>query len=284
VSFGLAPGAATLPEYVAQKKGFFRENGIKAKLTPVTDISTLPGAVGKQFDFGMSSQPVFLPAVEHGVPIVVTAGGQYEDKGTPNIQLVARPGSHVSKASDLSNKTIGVPTPNSNMAFCLQYWMKTNGVNPKSVKFRSMPFASMEDQLSAHRLDGALPVQPFTSELVKAGNKVVSTPCLSISPTSQGTFVISDKTWAKKHLTVIDEVQKSLGDSIDWIRDNPSMAKNILVEVSGLRKSVVSGVSLPLYNSSYPVSDLGAWAKAMRSIGKLSGPKLNFKQLVISGK
>jgi NitT/TauT family transport system substrate-binding protein len=282
VRMALNPATSGLPVYVAHDLGMFKDNGLDVKISSVTDISVLPLALGHQYDFGMSVQPILLSAIARGIPLVVTAGGQYETEQSPNGLVVASQASGITKAADLAGKTVGVVVISGNLTDCLLSWAKESGVDPESIKLRQVPLANMADTLKANKVDAVVSIPPFSDVILNGPNVKLGQPCLSISPTSQGTFLVSNKSWASAHTDVVAKVQKSMSQAITWIGQNPDQAKKVLAKYTGLPAEVVANLKLPAYNASLPASDLQAWINALQDLGKLTGPVPDANDLVVT--
>src|ERR1700754_2307878 len=66
------PVATWLPAWVAKDKGIFEKHGLDVTLSPVQNLSLLPGTVGRQFEFAASTAPDLLKAVASGLGVVAT--------------------------------------------------------------------------------------------------------------------------------------------------------------------------------------------------------------------
>ena len=68
------PVATWLPAWVALDKGIFAKHGLDVTLTPIQNLSLLPGTVGRQFEFAASTPTDLLKAVAAGLDVVASAG------------------------------------------------------------------------------------------------------------------------------------------------------------------------------------------------------------------
>ena len=282
VRIGLNPSVAGLAEYVAQDQGMFAANGLDVTITPTTDLSVLPAAVGNQFDFVMSVQPILFAAAAHGLPVVATAGGQVGTQDSPNAQLIVAKGSAITGAPALAGATVGVPTVNGNFAACTLQWVKSHGVAPESVHLTQVAFPNIADTLQAGRIDAGVSIAPFATKALVSGDYVsLGDPCLAISPESTGAFLISNQNWAREHLDAIGKVQKSIAQANTWIHANQIPAKAILAKYTGAPVDSLADVTLPTYIAAEPVADLQAWIDALDGLGMLPAGVPAAKDLVV---
>ena len=72
------PVVTWLPAWVAKEKGFFAAHGLDVTLSVAQNLSTLPGTVGKQFEFVPSTAPDLLKSVASGLDVVAVAAEVFE--------------------------------------------------------------------------------------------------------------------------------------------------------------------------------------------------------------
>lgn len=281
VRMGEDPGLAALGIYVAHDEGIFEKNGLDVTVTATTDITQLPAAVGQQYDFAVGVQPITIAAAAHGLPIVVSAGGQVESDKAPNSQLIVKKDAGITSASDLAGKKVGVATVNGNLALCVRAWMKAHGQDPKSVQLMQVAFPNEADALKAGLVDAIDPIVPFDHQALAAGNVSLGDPCLAINPKSQGSFQISNAGWAKSHLDVVRKVQKSLEEANTWIQANPDKAKAVLSKWTSQPASATADLSLPEYNGQESVQDMKDWIDVVKEFGTLPGSLPDATSLVL---
>lgn len=147
------PVVTWLPAWVAKDKGMFERNGLDVSLTPIQNLSLLPGTMGKQFEFGASSAPDLIKSAASGMDIVAVAGEVFESSARPSMQVIVRKDSGIASVKDLKGKIIASPTIGAIMHVATLSWLKKNGVDPASIRAVEVPFPNMGDQLKAGRVD-----------------------------------------------------------------------------------------------------------------------------------
>lgn len=118
------------PLFVAQEKGFFKEQNLTVELIGPADPSDPPKlvAAGKA-DIAIDYQPQFMQQVDQGLPLVSI--GSLIDQ--PMNCLVVLQSSAIHSMKDLKNKTIGQSNSSTN-SIMLQTMLKTNHLNLSDVK------------------------------------------------------------------------------------------------------------------------------------------------------
>lgn len=275
------PVATWLPAWVAKDKGIFEKHGLNVTLTPVQNLSLLPGTVGRQFEFAASTAPDLLKAVAGGLDVVATAGEAVETQANPTMQLIVRKDSSIKSASDLKGKVIAAPTLGAVMHSATLYWLKKNGVDPSSIRGVEVPFPNMGDQLKAGSVDAVEALVPFTTALLAAGNVSLGDPMIAVGNEVIFPFWISDGAWARANRPTIKKWIDALTETKKFMDENPQETRAILAKYSHLPPAVVEKVPFPTYRFTIKEEELEVWANVLTELGQLSKP-VDKSKLVVS--
>src|SRR6201985_1713577 len=82
------PVVTWLPAWVAKEKGFFAKHNLDVTLSVAQNLSTLPGTVGKQFEFVPSTAPDLLKSVASGLDVVAVAAEVFEPEDNPSTCVI----------------------------------------------------------------------------------------------------------------------------------------------------------------------------------------------------
>src|SRR5882757_2504202 len=134
------PVVTWLPAWVAKEKGFFAAHGLDVTLSIAQNLSTLPGTVGKQFEFVPSTAPDLLKSVASGLDVVAVASEVFETEDNPSTHVIVTKGSGIAGPKDLAGKLIATPTIGGVIHVSVLYWLKKNGVDPASVRAKDVLF------------------------------------------------------------------------------------------------------------------------------------------------
>lgn len=284
VRMALAPSLASLPEYVALKQGMFAKQNLDVTIESSADITNLPAALGKQFDFGVGLQNVLISGAASGLPLVASGGGQVEAPDAPNSGLIVKGDSGISGPHDLVGKKVGVATVNGSMGLEFLWWLHQNGVDEKKVHLVQVAFANMADQLRSGSVDAVFPLVPFVTGVLAAvpGSKNLDDPGLSVgkgTPT-QGSFLMSDKSWAEQNSGVVCGVEKAMAEAITFIDNSPDQAKQILSDYSKIPMTALQQIDLGQFRAYETAEDLDMWLDVMKTVGDFDG-SVRTKDLVI---
>ncbi len=266
------PVVTWLPAWVAKDKGIFARHGLDVTLTPIQNLSLLPGTVGRQFEFAASTPPDLIKAVAGGLDVVAVAGEAVETKDNPTTHVIVRADSSIRTAQDLKGKVIAAPTLGAVIHVSVLHWLKKSGVDPSAVRAIEVPFPNMGDQLKAGNVDAIESLQPFAGQLMAAGNVAITDPLLSVGDEVIFPFWISQGEWARKNPAVIKAWIAALEEAKAFMDQNPAEARAVLAAYSRLPPAVVEKVPYPTYRFSIRAEELQVWVEVLKGLGQLSSP------------
>src|SRR5512134_1778813 len=154
------PPSASL--YVAQEKGYFRDEGLETTLTdyPSGHLGLADLLAGKA-DFAVAADTPIARAAVHGQPFVVVATICEIDRA---ILIMARKDSGISAPGDLKGKTIGM-VGGSASEFYLHIYLTTSYINPKNVRIVNLAPDHLVQALLKGEVDAVSAWAPHTIAL-----------------------------------------------------------------------------------------------------------------------
>jgi NitT/TauT family transport system substrate-binding protein len=170
VNITALPIEPTALAFYAKERGFFRREGIDARITVISDPQQAPAAVlsgtAAFSSFSMSGLAVLK---SRGAPVRLVAAGAVYAPNAPTTALVSAQGKRFSRASDLVGKTIAIDDPNTPAHIGLLRWLKRNGVSAGDVRLVEMPFPQMLGPLSRGTVDAAVVPEPLLTVALQQG-------------------------------------------------------------------------------------------------------------------
>ena len=134
--------------FVAAENGYFKKRGLDVELKFIPINSTIPAAVqADSLQIGGPTPSVYLQSVDGGLDHVVVAGAGVTSKTITGFGLVAKAGSGIRTAKDCVGKKIGVPGLGAFLHVTFRGWLKTQGVDFKTVNFVEASFPQHGDLL-----------------------------------------------------------------------------------------------------------------------------------------
>ena len=159
----MVPIFVVAPHVVADRKGWFAEQGIAVTTQPVQSGNVgIPGLVSGSFDILYSNSVAVLTALGRGIDLrIIAEGTRIAEKPPVAAALLQRKDGGMHTGKDLEGKTIGVATKYDIQWLIAQAWVKLKGGDPSKVNYREMPLPSMLDALASNQVDAVVAIDPF---------------------------------------------------------------------------------------------------------------------------
>lgn len=259
--------ASWLPAMVAEEQGFFEEEGLDVESEIITNLATLPGAMGRQFDIASTTIPDVLNAQDNGIKIDVVAGEAWETPKNSIVRLVARKGSGIEELADLEGKKLGAGTLGGNIHPATLYWLKNEGVDLGKIDISEVVFPQQPAQMEAGTVDAVEALEPFATAMVAAGAKDLGSPLLAVDDRLSISSWMSDSKWAEENSDTIDSFVAALEKAAVFIEENEDEARQILQERTDLPEEVAKSVKFPEFAFELSDSDKQSWQDVMSAVG-----------------
>jgi NitT/TauT family transport system substrate-binding protein len=164
--------AGTIPSDVAGvlvygiDRGTFAHAGLDIALTTLTSGPVVANAVaGGSLDIGAANVGSLCVARSRGVPFKIIAPAGIADAAASGDIIAVLKDSPLKTAVDLNGKTMAIVALKTMQHAAVLASIDKHGGDSKSVKFIEVPFPEMSAALDTHRVDAALPTEPFTTSL-----------------------------------------------------------------------------------------------------------------------
>lgn len=200
---GVVPVPSSAPLFIAEKRGFFKEEGLTVK----TEIIQAPQAVMPKILNG--SMDAFLTSYVSLMAINDSGAAklklfQHSQEAAPNVAgVVVAKDSPIKAAADLKGKTIAVNVLKALGQTLTNAHLQEAGLKPDDVKYVPVQFADQLSALSSGQVDAAWLVEPFLTAAKKSGATQI------IDTTDGVTAGVPIDGW---------------GVSEDWLAKNPKTA------------------------------------------------------------
>ncbi len=238
VRLGYIPIVSLLPLYAALEQGYFKEEGVEVKLTPMAGGAVIiPAVVGGSLDIGFSAYFSAIAAREKGIDVTIVAATVWEiGPPQPYVAVLVRKGAGISSAKDLEGKNFAVNTIRSVDWLTTSEWMAKNGADPRKVKWVEIPFPVMGGALRTGKVDAITGLDPFlTIEMDRGGVKIVGYPFPAIDPQLPVAGFVATSTWIRRNQNTVKGFRRGLSRGTDYINGHPERRGEILVKFTRVK-------------------------------------------------
>jgi len=237
---------ASLPHWVAEERGFYKEAGVEVKAIAVSSSAVMAQAI-------TSGDADVLPAVS--LLDVLTSQGQALNrplvfshsrmvKNPPFESILVPHASTLTTAKDLAGKRVAV-YPGATSTEAVKLFLRENGVDPNTVTFRPLPppehiTALERADVDASHLYEPLRTQALTGHLCR---ELVRSVYASLNePSAIGVSALSSR-FAVDHPNAARRYLQAWDRSVTFIRDHPDDARGILARRLNLPPAVAQSAT-----------------------------------------
>jgi ABC-type nitrate/sulfonate/bicarbonate transport system substrate-binding protein len=276
VRIGYLNIVASLPLFVAEEKGFLRDQGIKYDTTPIASSNQLVDAVvAGNLDFFIESSAVPVLAVELQSPGKLKVFSVSEiTPQAPFDALLVKEESPIKTLTDLAGKKIGV-FPGSTAMNLLKKHLADKGLEVSSITFVPMPPQNHLPGLLGGSVDAIHAYEPTIAIAISKGGvrKLFgSVYAEMLSPNPQGVAVVSTS-FMNKHPETAKRVIHAFERAMVFMKEHDAETRQVLMKRMNLSedaaKRCVFLYMLP--HDQIPVEVFQRYADMLTELGELGG-------------
>lgn len=274
VRVGYLTFVATLPYFVAESKGYFREEGVTVRAEVAATSNQLVSALAAdQVDLvpALSAAPVL--ALEAASPgRVWLTSTSIVDAAHPFDAILVPDTSRRTTVAQLRGARIGV-FPGTTAARLLMRWLAQQQIDTTTITLVPLPPPQQLGALRAGRIDALHAYEPTTTIAQLAGGVRVLVPSVYaalLSPNPQGVAVVN-AAFTQRDPARAAAVVRAMDRAFGWVATHPDSARRILAERLSLDTAVAARVALPYMVPSAMIDTtaLARYAALLRTLGDL---------------
>ena len=226
IRMGIEPWIGYGPWYIAQEKGYFKENGIDVEIINfATDAQREAAYVGEKTDVSNMPTHTSLLFVQQGVD---AKGILLEDVSMSADAVLAR--SPITSIAQLKGKKVAYEQGTTS-DILIHYALAANGMSESDIVPVPMAASDAGSALIAGRVDAAVTYEPYISAALHEGAK-------SIYAASEDPGLVSDVLVAHTSLATdnpgaLVALCKSWGQAVDYYNSNTADAQAIIAKGVG---------------------------------------------------
>lgn len=268
VRFGNVNSSSAALANIADKKGFFRQEGLEMQITTYeVGKQAIDDMLAGKEDFAVSAQtPVILAGFERTDFKVIAFLATNND----TFKIVGRKDKGINNKLDLKNKKINV-TKGSALVYFLDMLLDKNGLEKKDVIITEHDISKASELLESGQIDA---VAAYDVSAVNILRKLGDNGILFSEPSLYTTFIplTVSNDFLNKNQGAVQGVLKALIKASEYIYTNKSDAKHIIADYSkidaGELDSLMSNVDFGLSLKQGLIYSMNTEAKWMISSGK----------------
>ncbi len=237
VTIGSYTGEYVALVYVADEKGYFKDEGIDLEIRPYEyGILTIPDVVNGVIDIGLANE--FAPVVRSFDSPKLRILASIDQ--TNSYELIARRDHGINRPADLKGKKIGIPK-NSQSEFFLGTFLTFSHLFLKDVEVVYVKPSNLENAMVSGTIDATLIWPPLSFNITKKlGTNAVVWPAQS----GQDAYfvLIGSEDLVKKKSQVIERMLRALVKAEEFVKNNTLEAKTIVMRRTKTNEEYIKSV------------------------------------------
>jgi NitT/TauT family transport system substrate-binding protein len=248
VRVGLIPVDTAADAWYAQEQGFFKQAGLDVTLQPMASGPVLAQAViGGAVDIGVANVATIAAARERGIALKFIAPAAIAEAGkTMTDAIMVAKGSPIKTGADLNGKTIGVNGLRDLQQIEAMGWVDKHGGDSKTLKFVEVPVPQMTGALESHRVDAALPIEPFVTAGKNVATVIGEAPD-GVAPRYMVVGWFASDAWLNAHPDLAAKFATAMRQAAVWANAHQKESAAILVRNSKLSAETANTMARATY-------------------------------------
>jgi NitT/TauT family transport system substrate-binding protein len=189
VKVGNVGGVSDAALFVADDKGFFKEQALEVEFQSFNSAATMVPFLGTgQLDVAAGAPSAgLLNAIAKDVPLRIVAdkGNMNPGHGYEAIMVRTALADKIKGPADLQGKKIAISARDITPEVTLNAYLQKAGLSIKDVDIKPMPFPDMRAALANGSIDVALPIEPFVAQITQTGAATILVRNDAVEPKQQ---------------------------------------------------------------------------------------------------
>ncbi|MFC4057562.1 ABC transporter substrate-binding protein [Planomonospora corallina] len=250
LTIGLLPIPDNAAVYIADQKGFFKEEGLTIKTEVIQGgAAAIPGLVSGTLDATMTNYVSTFIAAEKGNKLKIVS--DFFQAGPNVFNIMAAKDSTITSVADLKGKKIAVNTLNNIGTLAVTATLKLNGLTADDVEFVELPFPNMTPALQKGDVDAAWMTEPFLTGAQKefGAKKIADTMTGPMDgfPIA-GLAVTAD--FAEKNPKTVAAMQRAIGKAQQLAASDRKVVEQILPTYTKINAETAAVITLGTFPTS----------------------------------
>ena len=201
VTIGQVGGLSDAAIYLADGKGYFKEQGITLQSLAFTTAAQMvaPLARGDLMVGGGAAGAGIFNAIRTGTAMRIVADKGNLNPGFGYEGLVIRPSlaDQIKSAKDLKGRTIALAARDITPEVTLNTYLQTGGLTVKDVNVVMLPHAQMGQGLQTGAIDAGAPIEPYLTQILESGVGKLLIRSDQVTPGEQTAVIFFSEQFAK---------------------------------------------------------------------------------------
>ncbi len=272
IRLGILPFSEALGAVLADKEGFFAEEGIAVESTSFNSGAlALPLIQAGKLDIALSNTVSTLQAMEQGLDATILApGAVVRDTAPDSTSALLVLKDTFKEPKDLIGKRIAVNVINSTAWLYLVAYLEQHGVSRNQVRFLEVPFPQMNDPLLNKQLDAINQVEPFSTIMLDTGKvDALAYSYVDTQPGGDITQYLALTEWVKQHPDLAKRFARAIikGSAFANAPANQAETREVNMTFTHLNPALKDKVQIPRMGTAVNAGEISKTMDLMLHYG-----------------
>ena len=231
VGYGIQAGLCSAPFFIADEKGFFREEGLNYEAVKI-DTTLIPQLLTTgQIDVTNNLLASMIQPIANGLDVKVTLAMH-----TGCIKVLVGPQSSIQRPEDLKGKKIGVPGMGAQPTLITQRYLAKRGIGtvpPKlEVEWVIFPMPELGVALERGQVDAIALPDPAAQIIQNSGKgrAIINTTTDPEMKDEYCCVVVASAAAASKHPEELAKLTRAIQKASRFVQENPEETARLIAE------------------------------------------------------
>jgi NitT/TauT family transport system substrate-binding protein len=231
IGYGIQAGLCSAPFFIAEEKGFFREEGLNYEAVKI-DTTQIPALLTSgQIDVTNNLLASMIQPIANGLDVKITLAMH-----TGCIKVLVSPNSSINRPEDLKGKKIGVPGMGAQPTLITQRYLGKRGIStvpPKlAVEWIVYPMPELGLALERGQVDAIALSDPIAQIIQNngKGRAVINTTTDAEMKDEFCCVVVASGAAAKAHPDELARLTRAIQKASRFVEDNPDETARLIAE------------------------------------------------------
>jgi NitT/TauT family transport system substrate-binding protein len=230
--------------YVADAKGFFRDEGLEVEITNFEGgAAIIPAVEGGSLDLGWSNSVSILQARARGLPMRFFAGGLNQGPSHWTSAIMVTEDSPIRTPEQLRGRTVALNTLANINELVMRAYLDREGVEPDAYDLLEVPFPDQPTALDAGRVDAILPTEPFVTVARQGGARTVDAqPFTVIGPDPFVAAFFATDDWLRRNPNTAAAFRRAVNRATAYWNKHPEERAEIIARYTKVPRALAEEV------------------------------------------
>jgi NitT/TauT family transport system substrate-binding protein len=255
-------------------QGFFEDRDLDVEVQPSQGGATVvPSVVSGSAQIGGSNVVSVMLAAHEGIPLRIVAPGTFvqNDPEQDFSAILVAGDSDIRAPQDLEGRTLAVNTLKNVAEATAKESLSKKGVDVSQVRLTEVDFPDMVAALEGGRVDAAFAIEPFVTQGLNTGARVIDRPYVGTRPGLQIGCYFTTEQYLSENGDVVERFHEAVADTAAAIAEDPNGFRAFLPEASEIPPPAAQAAVLPLWQADSDEASLELTAELMERYGISEG-------------